>query len=157
MKALVCGSFDPITFGHIDLIKRAASMFESVTVGIFINPDKKYLFSEEKRLQLVKEAIKDIPNASADISSGMVAHYCQKNGIGAIVKGVRNEKDFAYEAKMAEFNKRLAPDTETVLILASPETAEISSTLVRELGASGGDLSALAPECVIRAIEEINC
>ena len=101
MKALVCGSFDPITNGHIDIIKRASAMFDDVTVGVFVNSSKRYNFSEEKRIALINEAIKDIDNAHAELCSGLVARYCIDNGIRVIVKGVRNSKDFDYELEMA--------------------------------------------------------
>ena len=109
MKALVCGSFDPVTNGHIDLIRRAAGMFETVTVGIFVNKDKKYAFSMETRRVMLENAVKDIKNVTVDVSYGYVADYVKENGIGVIVKGVRNTADYEYELDMAKYNKAHAP------------------------------------------------
>ena len=155
MKALICGSFDPVTNGHLDLIKRASRLFDEVTVGIFVNPDKKYLFSAEMRLSLLTEAIKDIDNAKAELCSGYVADYCKENGISAIVKGVRNTADYEYELEMAVFNKNRAPETETVFLPAYGEIAGISSSFVRELHAKGEDVSSYVPECVKKAFDSI--
>ena len=155
MKALVCGSFDPITNGHVDLIKRAASMFEDVTVGIFVNSAKRYVFSEEQRLDLIREAIKDVKNAHAELCSGLVARYCTDNGIGVIVKGVRNVKDYEYELDMALTNKLLAPGVETLLLPADPSLSGISSSAVRTLSACKEDVTKLVPECVAKALSEL--
>ena len=155
MKALVCGSFDPITNGHIDIIKRASAMFDDVTVGVFVNSSKRYTFSEEKRIALINEAIKDIDNAHAELCSGLVARYCIDNGIGVIVKGVRNSKDFDYELEMAQANKLLAPETETLLLPCAPHLAGVSSSAVRAFSACGEDVSTLVPECVAKALKEL--
>lgn len=153
MKALICGSFDPITNGHVDLIRRAAMLFDDVTVGIFVNSAKKYMFSETERLELIKNSIKDIKNAHAELCSGLVATYCQDNGIGVIVKGVRNIKDYEYELDMAKANKLFAPETETLLLPASSETEAISSSMVRAFNAGGKDVSAFVPACVAKALK----
>jgi len=148
MKALVCGSFDPVTNGHIDLIKRAASMFDSVTVGIFVNKDKTYMFPMDTRRKMLQNAVSEIKNVEIDISYGYVADYVNERGIGAIVKGVRNSADYEYELEMAKYNKAHAPNTETVFLPASEETESISSSKVKQLFASGEDISRYVPASV---------
>lgn len=148
MKALITGSFDPITNGHLDLIKRTAAVFDDVTVGVFINPDKTYTFSEGQRLYMVREAISDIPNAKAVISHGLVTTYCKENGIDVIVKGVRNEEDFLYEQNMALYNRQHCPTTETLFLPADPCVAHVSSSAVRTRFANGEDISGYVPAVV---------
>lgn len=150
MKALITGSFDPVTNGHLDLIKRTAAVFDDVTVGIFINPDKAYTFSEDTRLSMMVEAIKDIGNAKAVLSHGMVADYCRENGIDVIVKGVRSETDFIYERNMALYNREHCPTTETVLLPASPDLVSISSSAIREMFKNGEDISTYVPAVVVK-------
>ena len=153
MKALICGSFDPITNGHVDLVKRAAMLFDDVTVGIFVNSSKNYMFSEETRLKLVSEAISDIKNAHAELCSGLVATYCENNGIGVIVKGVRNVKDYEYELEMAKANRLFAPGTETLFLPASADTEAISSSMIKAFHSYGKDVSDYVPSCVAKAIK----
>jgi pantetheine-phosphate adenylyltransferase len=155
MKALITGSFDPVTNGHLDLIKRAAAVFDDVTVGIFINPDKSYTFPEQTRLSMMVEAIKNIKNARAVLSHGMVADYCRENGINVIVKGVRNANDFLYECNMARYNREHCPTTETVLLPASDEFVSISSTAIRELFKKGDDISGYVPSVVIKEFNNL--
>lgn len=154
MKALVCGSFDPITKGHIDLIKRAAEMFESVTVGMFINAGKKYYFDEETRYSMLCDAVKDIKNVSCDISHGLVASYVKEKGIDVIVKGVRNSVDYEYEIQMARVNRSLAPETETVFLPAYGEMAVISSSTVKTLYAGGEDISEFVTDTVLQEFKK---
>ena len=153
MKALICGSFDPITNGHIDLIKRAAALFDDVTVGIFVNSSKSYMFTEEERLAFVSEAITDIKNAHAEICHGLVATYCENNGIGVIVKGIRNSKDYEYELEMAKANKLFAPGTETLFLPASADTEAVSSSMIKAFHSYGKDVSGYVPLCVAKALK----
>ena len=155
MKALVCGSFDPVTNGHIDLIKRAAAMFESVTVGIFVNSEKTYMFSADERRNMLEIATEEIKNVEIDISEGYVADYVKAHGIGVIVKGVRNSVDYEYELRMAKYNKEHAPDTETVFLPASDETESLSSSLVKKLFASGEDIGRYVPASVADEFNKI--
>ena len=156
MKALICGSFDPVTNGHLDIIKRTAALFDSVTVGIFVNSAKKYYFSVDERRRMLTEATDEMKNVTVDTSEGYVATYVKENGIDVIVKGVRNSVDFEYEANMARINKQLYPGAETLFLTASPEVTELSSTLVREAFESGNDISPYVPESVLRAFKEKN-
>ena len=119
MKALICGSFDPVTNGHLDIIRRAAALFDSVVVGIFINSEKKYYFDLNDRVILLTEAVKDLKNVTVDFSEGYVAKYVEENGIDVIVKGVRNATDFEYEAMIDKVNKQIYPGAETLLLIKS--------------------------------------
>ncbi len=149
MKALITGSFDPVTNGHIDLIKRTSAMFDSVIVGIFVNPAKKYYFTEEERLEMLKEAVKDLHNVETRICSGLVASFVRENNINAVVKGVRNSSDCDYEMSMARTNKMIYAGCETLLLPASPELAEISSSTIKTLRGYGEDISAYVPSNVM--------
>lgn len=149
MKALITGSFDPVTNGHIDLIKRTAAMFDSVTVGIFVNPAKKYYFTENERLEMLTEAIKELDNVEARICSGLVARYVRENGINAVVKGVRGSADCDYEITMARTNKMIYDGCETLLLPASAGLENVSSSTVKALRSYGEDISAYVPECVL--------
>lgn len=155
MKALICGSFDPITNGHINLIKRAAEIFGDVTVGVFINPDKTYLFPADKRAEMIKDATKDINGISVITNSGYVVDYCTENGISVIVKGVRNTFDYEYEMNMALFNKQRAPHIETVFLPAYGDMGEISSSKIRQMYADNVDISQFVPECVKKAFDTL--
>lgn len=135
--AIVPGSFDPITVGHIDILKRAAALYDRVYLALLINPDKEYLFDTETRIEIARLAISGIPNAEVVYSEGMLVDLARALGCSAIVKGVRNETDFAYEMKMALYNKELAPEIETVFLPCDDKLAEISSTLVRSLLSEG--------------------
>lgn len=148
MKALITGSFDPVTNGHLDIIKRTAAVFDSVVVGIFINPEKKYLFDVNERIEMLSEAVKDLKNVTVDSSEGYVAKYVEQNSIDVIVKGVRNSVDFEYEAKMAKINKQIYSGAETLLIPASEGTELLSSTYVKDIFFAGESIDAYVPECV---------
>lgn len=151
MKALICGSFDPVTNGHLDIIRRAAALFDSVVVGIFINSEKKYYFDLNDRVMLLTEAVKDLNNVTVDFSEGYVAKYVEENGIDVIVKGARNATDFEYEAMIDKVNKQIYPGAETLLLIASKETECLSSSFVKESFLSGEDISKYVPECVQKA------
>ena len=150
--ALICGSFDPITLGHLDIVRRAASLFDTIYLTAFINPEKKYCFTKEQRLGFMTSACADIPNVLCGFDSGMVCDYVRNNNIDCIVKGIRNENDLAYEAKMADFNREQS-GRETLLLVSSSELSKCSSTLVRETLEKGGDLTALLPESILSEVK----
>ena len=133
-KALVTGSFDPITRGHFAMIEMVARIFDEVTVCIFVNPDKMYCFSKEERLAFIRAGIHELglANVTADVSDGYVADYCKAHGIGFVVRGVRNADDMAYEAEMARYNHERNPLLETLMWQCPPESVGISSTAVRK-------------------------
>ena len=151
MKALLPGSYDPCTVGHIAIAELCASMFEEVTVAVFINPDKKGLFSYEERLEFLRLALAHLPNVTVAFSDGMVADYAAAGGYHRIVKGVRNETDRAYEAEMAAYNFTRG-GVLTELITAKDEMCEVSSTAVREALQAGRGLAGLVPAAAEAAI-----
>nr|WP_312576042.1 pantetheine-phosphate adenylyltransferase [Sedimentibacter sp.] len=152
MKVLYTGSFDPITCGHLDLIKRCSSKFDEVVVTIFNNKSKKHWFTGEERYELVKEAVKDLNNVSVDITEGMVVNYCKKNDINMIVRGLRAVSDYEYELSVSSINRHLYNDLETFFLVASPEYSFISSSIVKEVSEYGGEFRDLVPENVANAI-----
>ena len=156
MNALICGSFDPVTLGHIDLIRRAAGMFGKVTVGIFSNDSKKYWFTKEKRLEMLQESVRELSNVHAEICYGLVSEYALNNGIEVIVKGLRNAVDFDYEMIMAKTNRVFAPSVETVFLPAYGKNEIISSSMVKIVFENGGNVSDFVPECVLKELENLN-
>lgn len=155
MKKAVCpGSFDPITNGHLDIIKRAAELFDEVTVLVVTNPDKKCAFSPEERCDLIKKSTENIEGVKVDSFSGLLADYVKQNGINAIVKGIRSSSDFEYEFQMALANRSLAPNAETVFITADPQNMYVSSSLIRQIACFGGDVSDFVPKNIVPEIEK---
>ncbi len=155
MKKAVCpGSFDPITNGHVDIIKRAAELFDEVTVLVVTNPDKKCVFSPEERCDLIEKAVEEIPGVKVDSFSGLLADYVKANDICAIVKGIRSSSDFEYEFQMALANRSLAPNAETVFITADPQNMYVSSSLIRQIATFGGDVSDFVPKVIVEEIEK---
>ena len=151
--AIVPGSFDPITNGHVDIIKRAAETYDSVVVAVMINSNKSYMFSIEERTQIASAAVSDIEGVRVISSKGMLWELAKELGAIAIVKGVRNKKDLEYEREMAEYNSARYPKAETLLLQADNTLTDLSSTLVREMIEKGQPLCGIVPE---KAIEEIN-
>ncbi len=151
-SAIIPGSYDPVTLGHLDIIRRASREYDEVYAVIFINPDKTYTFSVEDRVRMLMIATDDIDNCLVSYSSGLVIDYMRDHGIEKIVKGYRNEKDLEYEKKMAGWNLKMG-GYETVLLPCSPELDSVSSTRVREALSSGEDCSALLPEGVLEFIK----
>ena len=155
MKKAVCpGSFDPITNGHVDIIRRAAELFDEVTVLVVTNPDKKCVFSPEERCELISKAVEGIEGIKVDSFSGLLADYVKKNKISAIVKGIRSSSDFEYEFQMALANRSLAPNAETVFITADPQNMYVSSSLIRQIAGFGGDVSDFVPKNIVEEIEK---
>ena len=153
--AVVPGSFDPITVGHIDIIRRSAEMFDNVLVAVMINSSKKYMFDIEQRAAIVLEAVRDIPNVSVVSSEGMLWELCRDLCADAIVKGYRNQKDYDYEMEMAKYNEDRYPAAKTVLLKSDPNLEHISSSLVRMRILAGGELQGLMPDAAINKINEI--
>ncbi|MPZ93312.1 MAG: pantetheine-phosphate adenylyltransferase [Propionibacteriales bacterium] len=149
MRRAVCpGSFDPVTNGHLDIVSRAASLFDEVTVAVLINNNKQGLFDVEERMEMLRETTKQFPNLVVDSFHGLLVDFCRERGIVAIVKGLRAVSDFDYELQMAQMNSSLA-DVETVFVPTSPEYSFLASSLVKEVAAFGGDVSGLVPEHVL--------
>ncbi len=153
--AIVPGSFDPITYGHIDIVKRALDMYDKVYLAVMINSDKKYMFSLEERERIAKAALDGICGVEVISSEGYLWRLAKELGASAIVKGIRNETDREYELKMAEYNTAHNPDAKTVLLLTAPELSAVSSTLVREKILSGDDISEYLPHTAICEVKNI--
>lgn len=151
--AIVPGSFDPITYGHIDIVMRAAERYERVILAIMINPNKKYMFTMEQRKHIAEAALSGFERVEVITSEGMLWQLAEKLGACAIVKGYRNETDFAYETEMAEFNIQHNPNAPTVLLKADGNLNDLSSTYVRERIINGESIEGLLPK---EAISEIN-
>ena len=146
--AVIPGSYDPITFGHIDIIRRALPLFDEVIVAIGINSQKKNLFSLDERIRWIQEIFKDEPKVKVDHFEGLALHFCQKVGAKYLVRGIRNATDFDYERTISQIHNTIATDLETLFFIAKPELSHISSTIVRELILGGGDISAFVPDLV---------
>ncbi len=144
--AVVPGSFDPITNGHVDIIRRTAALFDKVYVGILHNSTKKPLFTIEERLKLIKRVIADMPNVEAESFDGLLVDYAKSKGAGFIVKGLRAVSDFEYEFQMALANKYINPDIETFFIATSPTYSYLSSSIVKDIASYGGKISDFVPK-----------
>ena len=145
-RCLYPGSFDPVTLGHLDIIRRAAAIFDTVVVGVLHNPEKKGCFSVEQRVDMLQRACRDIPNVQVISYGGLLAQLTRETGISVVVRGVRGIADLESETAMARINHQLNPALETLFLPASPEMEEISASMVRQLAAFGADLSAYVPQ-----------
>lgn len=154
---VVCpGSYDPVTNGHLDIITRTAQVFERVVVGVVNNPLRKdkTLFTPEERKAFIEETIADLPNVEARIFSNLLVAFAREVGAKAIVKGLRAISDFEYEFEMAQLNRKLDPEIESIYVIASPSYSFLSSTGVKEMATFGGDVSDLVPAPVAAAMAE---
>jgi len=157
--AVYPGSFDPITFGHIDVIGRAATIFDRLVVGVLINPKKSPMSSLEERIDVIREAIGDeLPHAAGRIEvqgfDGLTVDFALKVSAGFIVRGLRAVSDFESEMQMAHTNRKLAPQVDTVFFMTALEHAYLSSSLVKEIAQFGGDVTAMVPSAVTRRLGE---
>ncbi len=152
-KAIYPGSFDPITLGHVDIIRRIHPLFSELTVVVANSQRKQYLFSLEERVALIQETLKEIPQVRIDKCEGLITDYAEKIGARVIVRGLRAVSDFEYEFAMANMNKTLRDSIETMIVFTRPEYSFVASNMVKEIAYHGGDLSNLVPPNVIRALE----
>jgi len=151
---VVCpGSFDPVTNGHLDIISRAASMYDELIVAVLRNPAKSSLFSADERVELLREVTKELPNVTVAKFNGLIVDFCKANQVAAIVKGLRAVSDFDYEMQMAQMNYNQA-GVETMFMTTNPLYAFLSSSLVKEFASYGGDVASLVPEPVLRRLNE---
>lgn len=149
MVTVICpGSFDPVTLGHIDIITRAAKMFDRVIVAVLVNLEKSHSFSLNERIHLLKLALADVDNIEIVGFSGLLADYAKEKGAKAVVKGLRAVSDFEYEFQMALTNKKLNPDLETVFLTSSSEFMYLSSSIVRQVARLSGDITNFVPACI---------
>lgn len=147
-------SFDPIHYGHIDIARRAARLFDELVIGVYDRPQKKVLFSAEERLDMVCEALQNIPNIRVAVYGGLTVDYAHEVGAVAIVRGLRVFSDFELEFRMALANRRLAPDLEIVNLIAGEPYIHLSSSTVREIASLGGDVSTMVPLHVQDALHQ---
>jgi pantetheine-phosphate adenylyltransferase len=151
----VCpGSFDPVTFGHVDVVERARALFDEVIVAVVTNPAKQPMFSLEDRLEMLNEALPGVPGVSVlAVPGGLLVDFCREVGAVAVVKGLRSGTDFAYELPMALMNRHLS-GLETVFLPGEPRFEHVSSSLIKEVVSYGGDVSGLVPEGVLARLLE---
>ncbi len=154
-KAVYPGSFDPITYGHIDLIKRALSVFDEVIVAVaHHSTEKSHLFSVNERIQFLRQATAGLEGVTVEEFEGLVVDYVRKRGATAMIRGVRMLSDFEYEFQMALTNRKLADDIETIFLMPHESYAYLSSRLIKEIASLGGDISPFAPDFVVKAIKK---
>jgi len=152
--AVYPGSFDPITNGHLDIVKRASRLYDKVIIGVLDNSSKKPMFSSIERKEMIDENIKDMPNVSCDVFSGLLVDFAKQNGATVIVKGLRTVADFEYEFQMALLNKALNPEYETMFMMTDSKYSYISSSMVKEVAKYNGELDGLVPQNVILKIKD---
>jgi pantetheine-phosphate adenylyltransferase len=148
------GTFDPITNGHLDLVKRGLRIFDEIIIAVAPNPKKQPLFTLDERLRLIRESIRDIPHTKVEAFNGLLVDYVKSRGATAIIRGLRAVSDFEYELQIALMNRKLNPDIETVFMMPSEEFSFLTSTLVKEVSSFGGSVDGLVPEVVDRALRE---
>ncbi len=153
LTALCPGTFDPVTNGHLDVVRRAATLLDRVVVAVVENPGKQPLFETGERVEMLQEALAEVPGAEVDSFTGLLVDYARDQGVGLIVKGLRAVSDFEYEIQMAQMNRHLS-EIETCFVATSPKWSYLSSSLVKEIARYGGDVSGLVPVHVVRKLKE---
>jgi pantetheine-phosphate adenylyltransferase len=154
MRRAVCpGSFDPVTNGHLDIVKRASGLFDEVIVAVGVNVSKSRLFTAEQRLSMLQQGVVGLGNVRVEGFTGLITAYCREADAVAIVKGIRSGTDFDYELQMAQMNTHLT-GVETVFVPADPRYAYVSSSLIKEVASYGGDVSGLVPDFVVGPLTE---
>jgi pantetheine-phosphate adenylyltransferase len=146
-RAVCPGSFDPVTNGHVDVINRAARLYDELVVAVLVNPGKAGLFSVDERMELLRDAVADLPTVRVDSFEGLLVDYCRAQDVPVIVKGLRAVSDFEYELQMAQMNRELA-GIETLFVPTAPQVGHLSSSLIKQIAAFGGDVSRLVPKAV---------
>lgn len=146
--AVYPGSFDPLTFGHIDIIKRASQLFDHIHIVAAVSSKKKYLLEHRERTELLNACLAEIPNISVALWEGLSTKYLEQVGAGCILRGIRNTQDFLYEQDMASMNSSLLPGCESVLLFSNPKLATVSSSFIKEVASHGGNISEFVPPAV---------
>jgi len=152
VTAIYPGTFDPVTYGHVDVATRAAALFDKVIVAVYATPSKNLLFNGEERVGLFREAIKHLPNVEVREFEGLVVRFAQEVGASVIVRGLRSGSDFEYEFEMAFMNRRLAPDVDMVSFMTSQDYMFVSSSLLKEVALLGGNVMDMVPPHVAKAV-----
>lgn len=153
-RAVYPGSFDPITYGHVDLVRRAAVMFDEVVVAVADNPNKKVLFTHDERQEMAIDALKDIANSRVIVFRGLLANLVEREDCCAIIRGMRAVSDFEYEFQMALMNRKLSPKAETVFLVPSLRYVYLSSNMMKEIAKHNGKIGDLVPEIVAKRLKE---
>lgn len=154
IRAVYPGSFDPITYGHIDILKRASSLFDELYVVVMENKNKSYTFTVEERLEMIRECVRELPNVVVESFSGLLVEYTAQRGIQVVIRGLRAVTDFEYELQMALANKEICNGVETVFLMTDKSFSFLSSSLVKEVASFGGRISQWVPEVVERKLFE---
>lgn len=155
-RAMFAGSFDPITNGHLDIINRAARIFDELQIGVLNNPNKKGLFTFDERVKLIESCIEHLDNVKVVSFDGLLVSYCEKNDISTLVRGIRIGSDVDYELQMARMNKELNPNIETIMFPSSTNYSFISSSLIKEVLVFDADIKNLVPEVVLKELKKKN-
>ena len=154
--ALFPGSFDPLTLGHLNIIERSAPLFDEVLIGIFTNTSKKSLFTPAQKAQLVHEATAHLPNVRIVLEEvGLTVEIAKRLGANYLLRGIRNLADFEYERNIATMNAKMVPEIETVFLLAAPEYASVSSSMIKEIAKFAGDIALFVPTGVAQAMQDV--
>ena len=154
MRRCACpGSFDPVTNGHLDVIGRASRLYDEVVVAVLVNKNKSGLFAIDERIALLEETTAQFGNVRAEAFRGLLSDFCREREIPVVIKGLRAVSDFDYELQMAQMNTRLS-GVETLFVTTNPEYSFLSSSLIKEVAAHGGDVSGLVPEVVLQRLTE---
>lgn len=154
--ALFPGTFDPITFGHIDIIERALPLFDKLYIGIGLNSNKAPMFSDKQRKQWLQEIFKDEPKIKVVVYEGLTVECCKKVKANYVVRGIRYVNDFEYEKAIADMNRSLDENIETIFLTCLPKYTSVASTLVRDVIKNGGDVSQFVPDAVLKTIQQNN-
>lgn len=154
LRAIYPGSFDPVTYGHLDIIRRSCKIVDELVVGVLNNNAKMPLFSVEERVKMLEEVTKDLPNVEIVPFEGLLVDLADKLDAKLVIRGLRAITDFEYELQMSQTNHKLGPDVETIFFTTSMEYSYLSSTTVKEIAACGGDVSQFVPEAVARELEQ---
>jgi pantetheine-phosphate adenylyltransferase len=152
--AIYPGSFDPITNGHVDILRRSLILFDRVIVAVAENVRKQALFSTEERAAMIRASVGNEPRVEVDAFSGLLVDYARRRGAGVVIRGLRAIADFEYEFQFAHMNRHLAPNVETVFLMTSDDSFYVSSSLVKEVATMGGDITRIAPSAVARALKQ---
>lgn len=154
IKAVFPGSFDPPTNGHLDIIQRASKLFDNVDVVISVNPAKQYMFSEQERLEMLQELLKDYENVQVHLWEGLIVNYAKEHGAKVLIRGIRSANDFSYEFELAHMNQNLNPQIETMFLPSKEKWGVVKSSSIKELAMFGGDISRMVPPLVVTALKK---
>lgn len=153
-KAVYPGSFDPISNGHLDIIKRASKLFDEVHVVVSYNITKKYSFSVEERIEMLKKVTVDFPNVYVTSWDGLIVSYCKNNGIHVLIRGMRTYSDYEAEFSLFQYNRDIYPDCETILLMPTTKNQVVSSSAIKELVSFGCSIDKYVPKCLVEQITE---